>query len=77
MIILALEKTAEIINHYNELIGITQASDDDNFFVSQLEMFLAQALLQDLRSNSCRKLGNILISISDLKGNPKYMGNYM
>lgn len=77
MIILALEKTIETINHYNGLIGATQASDDDDFFVSQIEMFLAQALLQDLRSNSCKKLGNILISISDLKGSPDYVGNYM
>lgn len=74
---MALEKTLDTINHYNTLLENTKPTIDDRFFVSQIEMFLGQALLQDLRSNSCRKLGNILISISDLKGSPDYVGNYM
>ena len=73
---MALEKTLDTINHYNALLDNTQPTIDDRFFVSQIEMFLAQALLQDLHSNSCRKLGNILVSISDLKGEPNYVGNY-
>ena len=73
---LALEKTIDTINHYNALLENTQPTMDDRFFMSQIEMFLAQALLQDLHSNSSRKLGNILISISDLKGEPNYVGNY-
>lgn len=73
---LALEKTLDTINHYNTLLENTQPTMDDRFFMSQIEMFLAQALLQDLHSNSSRKLGNILISISDLKGEPNYVGNY-
>lgn len=73
---LALEKTLDTINHYNTLLENTQPTLDDRFFMSQIEMFLAQALLQDLHSNSSRKLGNILISISDLKGEPNYVGNY-
>ena len=74
---MALEKTIDTINHYNALLENTQPTIDDRFFVCQIEMFLAQALLQDLCSNSSRKLGNILISVSDLKGSPDYVGNYM
>lgn len=60
-----MQKLQELINKFNNALLKEEPTEDERFFVTNIELELAKSILQDLTSNSARKLGKILLSMTE------------
>ena len=58
-------KTVEIIEKYKNLIDMTEPTEEEKFFVYNYALMLAESLMFDLGDETAKKLGKILLAISE------------
>lgn len=55
----------QTIDKLNRLCGLGELSEDDQFFISILELKLAESLLYDIGEENCKKIAKIILAVVD------------
>lgn len=59
-------KLLEIIIQYYKAIGISEPTNDDKFFVNNIELKLAEALIKDFGNITAKKVAAIISAMTNI-----------